>query len=151
MSSRLRPGKIDRLIGSFGPGDAGAAGAPVHAVDIGDRLFENDQVFETVAFDGLQEQPQRGELGVFPPQPAPDVERDHAAKIAQHLHAEDGAVKSSADQDGGGLVDWLRQRLAFPGGIGLGVDQRHRVASARELAVDPFECLSLAVDATPSS
>ena len=29
----------------------------------------------------IQELPERGELGVFPPQPASDIDRDHAAKI----------------------------------------------------------------------
>ena len=42
-SRRLRPGRYTASSGRFRAGNARAARAPVVAVDVGDRLFQDDQ------------------------------------------------------------------------------------------------------------
>ena len=50
-------GEVDGFVGCLRAGDAGAAGAPVGAVDFGDRLIEDDQALQPRRVDGGEEPP----------------------------------------------------------------------------------------------
>src|SRR4051794_23474396 len=75
----------------------------MRAVHVGDGFLEDDQIVQAPGPDRVEETTQCCDLGALPTQAGSNVKGSDPGKVAQEVHAEDGAVESAADQDGGRL------------------------------------------------
>src|SRR4051794_27493065 len=76
----------------------------MRAVHVDDGFLEDDQIFQAPGPDRVEETPQRRDLGALPTQARSNVKGSDPGKVAQEVDAEDSAVESAADQDGGRVV-----------------------------------------------
>src|SRR5688572_6483422 len=99
QKKHVAPGQKNRLIGGRAVGNFFPGNAPMVAIQIGDRLIENDQRLESGAAHRSQEIAHVIELDGFPGEAAAHIQRMNRLVFAQRIAQEDGRVQAAGNED----------------------------------------------------